>query len=91
MALQSVQPFSQGSQSLQTLGTDRQADQPTDHATFVCSNRPHPASAAMWPNNTHVQQKVYCTMNMHTYVLHSICYGLVSVSVTHKPVFYRTK
>ena len=36
-----VQPFLQGSRSLQTDGP---------HYS-VCSNRPHLASAAMWPNN----------------------------------------
>jgi len=42
----SVQPFLQGSRSWQT---DRQ----TDHVWryFVCSNRPHQGSAAMWPKS----------------------------------------
>ena len=44
-ASRSVQPFLQGSRSLQT-------DRPTDHAKSVFSNRPHLASAAMLPSDS---------------------------------------
>ena len=47
MASRLVQPFLQGSQSIQT---DRQRDQLTDHST-PCRNTLHLASAAMGPIN----------------------------------------
>jgi len=44
-AFRSVQPFMQGSGSLQT-------DRPTNRPRFsVCSNGPHLASAAIWPKS----------------------------------------
>ena len=51
MASRSVQPFLQGSWSLQTDSlTARQSDKPL---YSVCSKSPHLVSAAMWPNNWH--------------------------------------